>query len=123
MRGRARLAVAAALAIVVIVVLLVLELRGPGSPNDASEAGRLWMEACAPCHGADGRGSWRATAFMIRPGDLTDPKTTGRQTDRYLFDIIKHGGSPIGRPGMPGFPHLPDAQIEALVRYIRSLPR
>jgi hypothetical protein len=25
------------------------------------------------------------------------------ESDRYLFDIIKHGGSPIGRPGMPAF--------------------
>jgi mono/diheme cytochrome c family protein len=120
---RGRLAIAAALAVVVIVGLLFLELRRPGTRPGASETERVWMEACVPCHGADGRGSWRATAFMIRPGDLADSKTTGRQTDRYLFDIIKHGGSPIGRPGMPGFPHLSDAQIEALVRYIRSLQR
>jgi mono/diheme cytochrome c family protein len=123
MRGRARLAIAAALAVVVIAVLLVVAFRGPGPRPAASETEQLWMDACEPCHGVDGRGSWRATAFLIRPGDLTDPAATGRQSDRYLFDIIKHGGSPIGRPGMPGFPHLSDAQIEALVRHIRSLQR
>jgi mono/diheme cytochrome c family protein len=44
-------------------------------------------------------------------------------TDRYLFDVIKHGGSPLGRPGMPAFGyHLSDADIEALVAYLRTLP-
>lgn len=42
-------------------------------------------------------------------------------TDRYLFDLIKHGGAPIGRPGMPGFEHLSDADIETLVGYVRRL--
>jgi mono/diheme cytochrome c family protein len=43
-------------------------------------------------------------------------------SDRYLFDIIKHGGAPVGRPGMPAFGfHLSDAEIEALVRYLREL--
>jgi mono/diheme cytochrome c family protein len=45
-----------------------------------------------------------------------------RESDQYLFDIIKRGGDPIGRPGMPGFGfQLSDDDIMALVRYIRTL--
>ena len=41
----------------------------PGAPR----AERLWVGLCAECHGADGRGSWRAALFLMRPGDLADP--------------------------------------------------
>jgi mono/diheme cytochrome c family protein len=44
--------------------------------------------------------------------------------DRYLADIIRHGGSTLGKPGMPSFGFvLSDAEIDALVQYVRSLPR
>jgi mono/diheme cytochrome c family protein len=43
--------------------------------------------------------------------------------DRYLADIIRHGGSTLGKPGMPSFGFvLNDAEIDALVQYVRSLP-
>jgi mono/diheme cytochrome c family protein len=45
------------------------------------------------------------------------------RSDAYLFDLVKHGGAPIGRPGMPGFgATLSDADIALLVAYARSLP-
>lgn len=94
----------------------------PKPPPGASRAARLYYGFCAECHGADGRGSWRAMLFLIRPGDLTDRARMSQHSDRYLFDIIKHGGAPLGRPGMPGFAfHLSDADIEALVQYVRGL--
>jgi mono/diheme cytochrome c family protein len=44
--------------------------------------------------------------------------------DRYLADLIRHGGSSLGKPGMPSFGFvLGDAEIDALVQYVRSLPR
>jgi mono/diheme cytochrome c family protein len=92
-------------------------------PAGAPREQRLFVAACATCHGVDGRGSWRATLFLIRPGDLTERARMQQHTDQYLFEIIKNGGSPLGRPGMPSFGHLSDTDIQALVRYIRSLGR
>ena len=90
-------------------------------PAGASRAQRLYYAYCAECHGVDGRGSWRASLFLLRPRDLTDPRVAA-QSDRYLFDLIKHGGASIGRPGMPAFgAQLSDADIELLVAYVRSL--
>ena len=92
----------------------------PGAPRGE----RLWVGLCATCHGVDGRGSWRAALFLIRPGDLTDRATTGRQRDDYLFDIIREGGAPIGRPGMPAFgAAMKDEDIRELVAYLRGLAR
>jgi mono/diheme cytochrome c family protein len=61
---------------------------------------------------------------LIRPGNLGADGAVRGRTDEYLFDIIKHGGAPIGRPGMPGFgATLGDADIQELVRYVRGLAR
>lgn len=88
----------------------------------ASRAERQFLGLCAGCHGADGRGSWRALLFLVRPPDLTDPGRLARQSDQLLFDVIKHGGAPIGRPGMPAFgAQLDDDDIRGLVAYVRAL--
>ena len=95
-------------------------LNDPRPPVNASRGERLYVSFCAGCHGLDGRGSWRAALFLIRPGDLA---AAGREPDQYLFDIIKHGGAAIGRPGMPAFgAQLSDDDIRALVQHIRTLP-
>jgi len=102
-------------------VLAVLFLPHP-VPKTATAVQRAYLTRCATCHGANGRGSWRATLFFIRPGDLTDREAMSRLSDDYLFDIIKSGGATIGKPGMPAFGyHLTDAEIRALVAHVRML--
>ena len=97
-------------------------LDTPRPPAGAARGERLYLVLCSTCHGADGRGSWRAALFLIRPGNLADAAIIGRRSDEYLFDIIKHGGAPIGRPGMPAFgATLRDDDIKELVRYVRGL--
>lgn len=122
---RPLLALAAVLAVVgVFAGGLAWLLDTPTPPPAAGRAERVYYGLCATCHGADGRGSWRAALFLIRPGDLTSAARMRDHSDRYLFDVIKHGGAPIGRPGMPAFGYqLSDADVEALVRYLRTLPR
>jgi mono/diheme cytochrome c family protein len=97
-------------------------LDAPKPPAGTPQIERLYLGLCASCHGADGRGSWRATLFLIRPGNLADPAAMRGQTDQYLFDMIKHGGAPFGRPGMPAFGgSLSDDNVRALVAYLRRL--
>ena len=96
-------------------------LNDPRPPAGASRGERLYIAYCAGCHGVDGRGSWRAALFLIRPGDLT---VAANHPDQYVFDIIKHGGASIGRPGMPAFgAQLGDDDIRALAAYLDTLPR
>jgi mono/diheme cytochrome c family protein len=99
-------------------------LDTPRPAAGAPPAARLYLGLCSTCHGADGRGSWQAALFLIRPGNLGPDGAVGGRTDEYLFDIIKHGGAPIGRPGMPAFgATLGDADIRDLVGYVRDLGR
>lgn len=96
-------------------------LTDPKPPPGSGRGERLYYAYCVTCHGRDGQGSWRAALFLLRPGSLGSPRVAG-ESDAYLFDIIKNGGSPIGRPGMPAFGyHLKDEDIAELVKYVRTL--
>jgi len=118
-----------AIALVVILLGLGLFAGGlawvldtPKPPPDAPRAERLYLGLCATCHGTDGHGSWRAALFLIRPGELGDAARIRGQSDQYLLDIIKHGGAPLGRPGMPAFgATLSEDDIRALVAYLKTL--
>jgi mono/diheme cytochrome c family protein len=122
-RSRALIALVAALAAVGLFAGgLAWLLDSPRPPASGPRGERLYYAYCVDCHGPDGRGAWRAWLFLVRPGDLSDPARMRSHSDHYLFDIIKHGGAPLGRPGMPAFGfHLSDADVEALVRYLRQL--
>jgi mono/diheme cytochrome c family protein len=97
-------------------------LNDPRPPAGAPRGERLYYAYCVECHGRDGRGSWRAALFLLRPGSLADASRMATHTDQYLFDVIKHGGAPVGRPGMPAFGyHLSDDDIHTLVAYLRTL--
>ena len=152
MRRRLRPVLALALAIALLGVFaagLAAVLDTPRARPGASRAERIYIALCAECHGADGRGSvvrrWagfetrRDPERLLFAGVLLDelgaPEDTGaiffnptlgtgRESDQYLADIIRHGGAPIGRPGMPAFGEaLKDEDIRELVTYLRGLAR
>jgi len=117
------LAIVAGPAVLLVIgsVLALLFVPHP-VPRNATPAQRLYLTYCAECHGANGHGSWRARLLLLRPGDLAEPGRLSGLPDQYLFDLIKHGGATIGKPGMPAFGyHLSDAQIQELVRYLKAL--
>jgi len=108
------------LALFIGTVLAILFLPYP-IPKTATPAQRLYFTHCAECHGSDGRGSWRAALVLVRPGDLTK---VGGRSDEYLFGLVKDGGAPIGKPGMPAFGyHLTDEEIRQLVQYVKRLSK
>ena len=124
MRRIARVAAAAAaLGLVALAAALLLGPR-PASPPGPEPGRSLFHAHCATCHGPDGRGgSWRARLLFLRPGNLAAPETAGLP-DEYLAAIIRRGGSDFGMPGMPSFGFaLGEAEIRALVAYLRALPR
>ena len=97
-------------------------LDTPQAPAGASRGQRIYYALCVSCHGVTGRGSWRATLFLVRPGDLTTLGGPGTGSDQYLFDLVRNGGAPIGRPGMPAFgAALSEEETWEVVRYVRSL--
>jgi mono/diheme cytochrome c family protein len=124
--GRRTLAVIGAgvgLALAGVAVALVLAPLPP-SPRGPEPGRTLYQTHCATCHGAAGRGdSWRARLLFLQPGDLSSP-AMAPLPDRYLVELVRHGGSAFGKPGMPSFSFvLSDAEIEAIVQYVRALAR
>src|SRR5256885_9432141 len=69
-------------AIGVLAAGLAALLDTPRPPRGASRGERLFYELCATCHGTDGRGTWRATLFLVRPGNLADGARLGQRSDQ-----------------------------------------
>jgi mono/diheme cytochrome c family protein len=100
---------------------------------DVIREGKYLYESrgCVECHSADGRGK----VFINDPNGLyvqapnispTADGVTAKYTERDWVRTIRHGVSPQGRPLiiMPSedYNRLTDADLAALVAYIRSLP-
>jgi mono/diheme cytochrome c family protein len=126
MRRRALAGTLAGAALVALVAGAVALVRAPlpASPRGPEPGRSLFQTHCATCHGPAGRGdSWRARLLFLRPGNLADTAMASL-SDQYLANMIRHGGSTFGKPGMPSFGFaLSEEEIDALIQYVRTLPR
>lgn len=81
--------------------------------SDAPDGAAIFKSKCSMCHGPDGKGY-----PAVKTPDFTDPKVQASITDKQISDTIKNG-----KPNtmmMPFGNQLKDAEIEALVKQIRS---
>jgi len=78
--------------------------------SDRDEGAQRFMEFCASCHGADGKGGDKAPA-------LVSPSSALPLSDSELFRIVRDGT----RGGMPPFAQIGDANIHGVVQYLRLL--
>lgn len=91
-------------------------------PESVAKLGRaLYDKHCADCHGADGRGQALAYPPLAGNGALTTPEPVN------AIRIVLNGGfapATAGNPrpyGMPPYsPVLSDAEVAAVVTYVRS---
>lgn len=80
----------------------------------------VFREACVRCHGEGGAPSASLQA-QLGVKDLTSPEAQQRLSDDDIRNQIRNGSA---NKRMPGFgTALSDAQVEALVRHVRSLAR
>lgn len=91
--------------VVLLLLLSLLTLPSMAAPGGAE----LYAQNCAVCHGADGRGGVGVPLAL--------PSFLPSVSDEYLAATIRHG-----RPGrvMPGFSHLRDAEVKAIIGHLRS---
>lgn len=91
--------------VVVSILILFFSLSAYAAP----QGDELYGRHCSSCHGIDGRGGVGVPIAM--------PSFIDSVSDRYLTTTIRHG-----RPGriMPAFNALSDAQVNAIVKHLRS---
>ncbi|MDQ6982888.1 MAG: cytochrome c [Mariprofundus sp.] len=96
------------------------------SASDRGDTGEgAYMGYCLPCHGMDGTGNGPLADSLgegIVPRNFTDGEYMSSRTDEELFKVIKFGGKKSGfSDAMPDWGYnFPDADIKAIVQYIRS---
>lgn len=90
-----------------LLALLLFFATGPAAAGPDGEA--LYSRNCAACHGHDGHGGVGVPLAL--------PDFLLQVSDHYLYTTIRQG-----RPGrvMPAFSSLEEAQVRAIIGYIRS---
>ncbi|HEY0257095.1 MAG TPA: cytochrome c [Candidatus Methylacidiphilales bacterium] len=82
-----------------------------------------WTKLCAKCHGADGKGQ-TAIGKKLGAKDYSDPQVQAAVTDADAIKSIKEGlKSKDGVVQMKPYPALSDADVQALVAYMRTLKK
>ena len=102
---------------------IVLGASLAASPLLLADAAASWTADCAACHGSDGAGHTKV-GRMVKVTDLTDAATQKSFSDDVAFNDIKGGLTKDGVVKMKPFgDKLSDAEIKALVAYVRTLAK
>jgi putative heme-binding domain-containing protein len=91
-------------------ILLGLSCAAQTPAGSRVEGARRYTQFCAACHGADGRGGDKAAS-------LATSQSVVNRSDAELFRIVRDGTP----EGMPPFAQIGDANIVAVVHYLRYL--
>ncbi len=83
---------------------------GQGQMSAVDQGAQQFQANCAGCHGADGKGGDKGPAIATLPSIVA-------LSDIELIKIVRDGTT----AGMPSFERLGDAEITAVVRYLRTL--
>ncbi len=92
--------------------------------GDAVHGQQIYTQTCSPCHGASGKGDGPAAASLNpKPADHSSAAVIGARTDAKLAEIIKMGGSVVGKPTMPPAPQLSETDLKDVVAYLRQISK
>ncbi len=92
---------------------------GLGTANANTEIGQqVYQSTCIACHGAGGGGAFPGTP------DLTDVDGPLAKSDaellRNIIDGFQSPGSPMAMPAKGGNPTLTEADVTAVIAYLRA---
>ena len=108
----------------VTLALLAIALR-PTAAGAGDDGQRLYEDACATCHGLDGKGAPEGSSIAVALPDFTDCNTATREPDADWSALAAHGGAFLGMsPQMPAFGDVLSAEeIRAILNYLRQFCR
>lgn len=99
------------------VAVAALAAAAAGAVQAQDRGGALYAQYCLGCHGGDGAG--------ITPGvpDLSAPAGVLAKSDRLLLrsliDGVQKPGAPLAMPPKGGNPALTDADMRAVLAFLR----
>ena len=106
-------------------ILLLVTLFGltAALSAKAAEAKENWDNLCQKCHGAEGKGDTKM-GQKLGAKDFSDAKVQADLKDDAAAKAIKDGlKSPEDKTLMKPFDTLTDAEVKALVAYVRGLKK
>lgn len=88
----------------------------------AADVKEVWHNTCSKCHGADGSGH---TVIGKKLGikDFTDAQFQASLKDEDMLKALKEGIRKDGHLRMKPADELNDAEVKAMVAYVRSLKK
>lgn len=103
-----------------LIFAVIIATAGVASAADVTAT---WNQNCASCHGKDGSGS-TMMGKKLGVKDYRDAKVQAAFSDAEAARAIKEGVKTNGKETMKPFgSKLSDADIKALVAYVRSLKK
>src|SRR5262249_8493146 len=104
--------------LVVVALALATQARALSGPE-------VYEQACASCHGADGRGAPAGRAITVPLPDFTDCNVSTAESTANWAGLVRHGGPFLGMSSeMPAFGDaLSDDEIRAVIAYVRAFCR
>ncbi|HUE30980.1 MAG TPA: cytochrome c, partial [Verrucomicrobiae bacterium] len=88
----------------------------------ALSGAEVYAQACAPCHGADGRGAPAGSGITVPLPDFSDCSVSTAETTANWAGLVRHGGPFLGMSDqMPAFGDaLTDEEVHAVLAYLRG---
>jgi hypothetical protein len=108
-----------------LLLLVLVVLAATTSPALAGLTGEeIYTEACAACHGGDGRGA-SGTRVDVPLPDFTDCAFVTAESTANWVGLVRHGGRFLGlSQQMPAFGDtLAEEEMRAVIAYVRSFCR
>src|SRR5439155_489311 len=101
---------------------VALALAAMVAPAWALSGPEIYVQACAPCHGADGRGAPAGSGITVPLPDFTDCAVSTAETTANWAGLVRRGGRFLGMSDeMPAFGDaLTEEEIRAVLAYLRS---
>jgi mono/diheme cytochrome c family protein len=97
--------------IISVIVTIIVASSGAAF---AADGAALWAQNCASCHGKDGSGN----TTMGKKLGVKDYSKSQSFSDAEAANVIKNG-----KGKMKAYKQLSDADVKALVAYVRSLKK
>jgi len=107
-----------------LIVLGVALLAAGAVSARAADAKEIYEKDCAKCHGADGKGKTKM-GEKLGVKDYTDAKVQDAMKDEEMTKAIKEGvkEKDTDKTKMKAFSDLSDAEVKALVAYVRAFKK